>query len=97
MSFSRMKPLPKAILILAIVGAVGFGAKYGMQFLPKAEPVVPPAPTVAVPAESAQPVPVATVRSTSTPVAEPPDVRAGTITSAPANAGLDALLGSGKK
>jgi hypothetical protein len=96
MSFSRMKPLPKALLLAALVGGAVFAYKTFVPSTPKAvEP--PPVAAVQVPAESAQPVPVATVRSTSTPVAEPPAAQAPALTPAPANAGLDALLGSGKK
>lgn len=38
MSFSRMKPLPKMIIILGAVAAIVYGAKIGMQFLPKEQP-----------------------------------------------------------
>jgi len=50
MSFSRMKPLPKAIILLAIVGAVGYGVKFGLDAMPK-KPPPEVAVTTPVPAE----------------------------------------------
>jgi hypothetical protein len=93
-----MKPLPKALLLAVLVGGAVFAYKTFVPSTPKAvEP--PPVAAVQVPAEVpvAAQVPVATVRSTSTPVAEPPAAQAPALTPAPTNAGLDALLGTGKK
>jgi hypothetical protein len=100
MSFSRMKPLPKFLIIALGVGAVVYGASFVIGKLPakapetKAEPVV----TTTVPAESATPA-----ASVSTPAAPPvaaapapapaPVLQPAT----PSDAGLANVLGSTKK
>jgi hypothetical protein len=86
--FKNMKPLPKALIIAAIVG-LPIGAY--VKFAPSKPPVPPAVEAVAptaVPAESAQPVAVAPVTVTPAPVAQVPAPRP-----APANdAGLNNLL-----
>jgi len=64
MSFSRMKPLPKAIILLAIVAVVGYGVKFGLDSMPK-KPPPEVATTTPVPAEGAAPPPVAAPPATA--------------------------------
>jgi hypothetical protein len=52
---SNVKPLPKILGLLAIVGLAVFGASKFIDKMPKT-PVVAPAVATSVPAESAQPV-----------------------------------------
>lgn len=44
----KLKPLPRMILILGVVSAVGYGASIAMKSMPSSEPTISsvPAPTV---------------------------------------------------
>lgn len=94
MSFSRMKPLPKFLIIAAVVS----GAVYGSTLLFKLKsPDTPPAPEVspeAVAAEGTVPAapsePVAAVQAQPTVQSPPPAVEQTP------DAGLAAVLGSKK-
>jgi hypothetical protein len=85
--FKNMKPLPKALIIAAIVGLpIGAYVKFAPKSAPA--PVVEAVAPVAVPAESAQPVAVAPAQVAPAPIAQAPAPRP-----APANdAGLNNLL-----
>lgn len=79
MSFSRMKPLPKFLIIGAIVGGVGFGVSTWLSSRPKAPEVVKEAPTQVPPEASAQgqaAVEQAKVAPTPTPQAPAPTAAA---------------------
>lgn len=106
MSFSRLKPLPKALIIGAIVAIIGTAANYGLKLMPKKAPV-PEAPVVEVtPVPAEQPVapapvaPVAPVAQTPKQAAEAAVQAAQQAVPQPApahDAGLSAVLGAGKK
>lgn len=89
-----LKPLPKLLIIAAVVGAVGYGLT---KFLPKPsdQPKVEPTVTIAPPA------PVVVAPPVQTTVVEPkveapaPSAPSTNVTSG--DAGLNAVLGAGKK
>lgn len=96
-----LKPLPKLIIIAAVVGGAGYA---GLKFLPDAKKEA--APVAEAPAATPAPAPAAT------PVVNPPQAvaeQAAAPTPAPAqeapkqlntsngDAGLAAVLGAGKK
>jgi hypothetical protein len=94
-----LKPVPKAILIAAVVGAAAFA---GMKLLPKQAPT-PVAPEVAAPA----PTTVAPPTHEQVEAAKQPEVTAPAPAPAPADptprsnvstgdAGLSAVLGAGR-
>ena len=95
MSFSRMKPLPKAIILGIPVILIGLGVNYWLDHRPPKPPVAEAlkVETTTVPAETAQPAP-----STPAPVAAPPTPAPATaaapsgLTPATNDAGLDAVL-----
>jgi hypothetical protein len=92
--FKGMKPLPKALIIAALVAAPI--AAY-VQFAPKRVPaplttdVVP----VAVPAESAQPAPQPVAVTAPAPAAT--DAPTGLTAAGSSDAGIDNVLKAGKK
>ncbi len=90
MSFSRMKPLPKMIIILGAVAALVYGAKLGMQFLPKEEPK-PAVEAIQVQVESVSTPAVSTPKASEpAPVEQAP---APTLTpAAPQDAGVANVL-----
>lgn len=101
MSFSRMKPLPKILIIAAVVGGAVFAfTKFGPKPAPQGTepPLVNAAPEPMVPPTAAAPqnqAPQVTPQPTPTP--QPPVVQAPQ-PSPPANdAGLANVLGSTKK
>lgn len=91
-----MKPLPKLIIIVAVVGGVGFGlTRIDFSSLVGKKPVAgaDPAPvvtTVAPPPADAMPAPAPVAAPTQAPVAPTPRPTAN-------DRGLDAVLGAGKK
>lgn len=99
MSFSRMKPLPKFLIIAVGVGAVVFAASFVIGKLPQKAPEVKadPVVTTTVPAETAQ-TPAPAPSTTPAPQPAPaPVAEAPALQPAPANdAGLANVLG-GKK
>lgn len=85
-----LKPIPKAILIIAICGMTG----YALKFMPKSAPapeVVAPAPTVVVPPTTAQVDTANEQVAAPTPASETPR---SNVTSG--DAGLSAVLGAGR-
>jgi predicted lipid-binding transport protein (Tim44 family) len=88
---SNVKPLPKILALLAIVGLAVFGASKFLDSRPKTPEVVA-APATSVPAESTQ-APVAPVQQAA-PVAQAPAKPAGQPVLQPAapDAGLNNLL-----
>ena len=95
MSFSRMKPLPKFMIIAVGVAAVVYGASFVIGKLPQEAPEVKPDPvvTTTVPAETAQPAaPAPSAQPVPAPVSEAPVLQPAT----PTDAGLANVLG-GKK
>lgn len=101
MSFSRMKPLPKALILGSIIGAV----VYGLTFVKFPEKKAAPAPVevTAVPSEASAPPPApVAVPTQPAPVAAAPAPAAGEPPSGltPASgqdAGLNAVINAGKK
>ena len=96
--FGKMKPVPKFLLIVVLVGGVVYGAKLGMSLLPEKKPEVAAVPvtTTPVPAETAQPAP----QPAPAPIAAAPQPApaAPVLQPAPSNdAGLANVLGSTKK
>lgn len=95
MSFSRMKPLPKILIIGSSVAAL----VYGLSFikLPEKKAVAAPVEVTTVPSEaSASATPAVAATSAPAPVAEVPTPS----TLKPAggsDAGLDAVLKAGQK
>lgn len=89
----KLKPLPKAILILAVVAGVGFAANTMLKNKaaePTADAVAAPTvTTVTPPAPNATPAPA--------PVAEAPAPQEPTRNVSTGDAGLSAVLGAGKK
>jgi pyruvate/2-oxoglutarate dehydrogenase complex dihydrolipoamide acyltransferase (E2) component len=89
---TRLKPLPKFIIIAVILGSVGFGLK---TFLDSRKAAAPPEATFTAPVTPAVQAPVAA------PVAEAPVPTAPAAQPAPANQtdqALDAMIRqSGKK
>ena len=89
-----MKPLPKAILIIALVAGAGFALNYGLSFIKKtpAEQIQPVGEvSTAPPAPQPMPAPA------TEPVRQeaPPPAR---VTSDPsADRGLNALINAGKR
>ncbi len=98
MSFSRMKPLPKFMIIAVGVAAVVYAASFVIGKLPQKAPEVKvdPVATTAVPPETAQtPAPAPSAQPAPVPAA--PVAEAPALQPAPANdAGLANVLG-GKK
>lgn len=85
-----LKPIPKAILIIAICGTTG----YALKFMPKSAPapeVVAPAPTVVAPPTTAQVDTASEQAAAPTPAPETPR---SNVTSG--DAGLSAVLGAGR-
>lgn len=98
MSLSRMKPLPKAILIGALVVGIGFAVNYGIGLMPS-KPVAPKVEATAVPAEGT-PAAVEAATKAQAPVAPPVSqlpVDAPPILVPAGNSGIDAVLKAGKK
>ena len=104
MSFSRMKPLPKFLIIGALVGGVVFGFSTWWSSRPPA-PVVVKEAVVQVPAETSAQGQAAVEQAKAPVVAAPPPVQAPTpapAVGAPAgltparDAGLANVLGSKK-
>jgi hypothetical protein len=103
----RMKPLPRALLIIALVGGVGFAlSKVDFAALtakktdtPVAGAVEAPTVTVVTPGQaSTQPTLVPSLPvPTPAPVPTQSATPAPLTPTAPSNSGLDALLGAGKK
>ena len=92
-----LKPVPKAILIIAVVSGIGYAS---MKFMPKSAPAAPevaaPAPTVVAPPTQAQvdsagqaAQAAATPAPTPAPETPRPNVSSG-------DAGLSAVLGAGR-
>lgn len=100
-----LKPLPKAIMIAAVVGVVAFA---GTKFLPDSKPEAPApvvaAPTVVTPPTQAQVEAAATAGASDTvapqervdsqPLAPAPEAPKHNVTSG--DAGLNAVLGAGR-
>lgn len=94
--FKGMKPLPKALIIGAIVALPIWGY---VQFAPKREPkveapVAATQPVQAVPAETSQPAPVPAPVVQAAP---PAQTAPSGLTPATNDAGLDAVLRATKK
>ncbi len=102
MSFSRMKPLPKFLIIAVGVAGVVWAASFVMSKMPAKAPEVKadPVTTTSVPAESAQPAPAPSAAQPAPPpvaTAPAPEPSAPALQPAPSNdAGLANVLG-GKK
>ena len=97
MSFSRMKPLPKALIIGAFVAGLVYA---GVKLMPEPKPAVPAAPveTVSTPAQPAPVSPPSAPAITPPVAAVPvPAAPAPTLQPAPTNdAGLANVLGTKK-
>lgn len=94
----KLKPVPRGLLIIAIVGAIGFGltkvdfSKFKKADAPVATEVAPTPVTAPTPDQSA-PAPTAEAAPAPAPTDAP-----STLTPANSNnAGLDAVLRAGKK
>lgn len=104
MSFSRMKPLPKFLILAAIVGGLGYGAHMYIKSRPQspvAQAIEPtPVPAEGTPAADAAvqaaqapaPTPVA-----AAPAADPAPAPSGLTPAGGQDAGMAAVLGAGKK
>lgn len=90
-----LKPVPKAILIIAIVSAAGYAFT---KFMPKSAPapeVAAPAPTVVVPPTQAQVDTASEQAAAPAPAPTPaPETPRSNVTSG--DAGLSAVLGAGR-
>lgn len=101
MSLSRIRPIPRAILIAAIVGAAIFGAS---KFMPKSapEPVAPVAEEQAPPVERVSPqenaeTAVQAARDAAQDVQPTPQPPVEQQQDQSSNTGLDAVLRAGKR
>lgn len=93
----KLKPVPRALVILTIVGGLGFGlTKIDFSsFSKKTEPVVnqveaPPVTVVTPPTQVVQPPQIAP--AVAAPAEEPVALQPAT-----SNSGLDAVLNAGRK
>ena len=85
----KLKPVPKALLILAVVSGIGFA---GYKFMDgKPEPTQVVQPVVEAPVVKQAPVAVAPA-----PVAAPAQVVVEPATNASTNRGMTALMNTGK-
>lgn len=97
---NKLKPVPRMLLILAVVGGVGFGlTKVDFSKFKKAEaPVVAePAPTVVTPPTADQSAPAPTADAAPAPAPATQDAPSGLTPANSNNAGLDAAIRAGKK
>jgi hypothetical protein len=86
-----LKPVPKAILIIAVVGAVGFGINFGLSAVKSNKPVEQPVAAVEHPPifKPADTVAVDTPAPVSAPIQPTTDPSV--------NRGLDAVLAGGRR
>ena len=103
----KLKPLPKLILIVAVVAAAGFGISTALKSQkPAVDPNAAPAPAVTVVAPptnnpattpAASPSTPAPVAAAPAPAPAPVEQPSGLKPAGGQDAGLDAVLRAGKK
>lgn len=86
-----LKPLPKAILIIAVVAGAGVALNFGLSMVKKT-PVEQSQPVVEVAPSQSTPAPVSTPTAEPARQEAPPPAR-----DASADRGLNALLNAGKR
>jgi hypothetical protein len=99
MSFSRMKPLPKALALGAVVAILIGGGNFALGLMPK-KPVEVAAPAVevtTVPSEASAPPVAQTAPVAVAPAPAAGEQPSGLVPASGQDAGLNAVINAGKK